>query len=281
MKLTKEDYEEQNCPLERPCGCGAHGPHHHHNGECRTERIPLDEVIAECDRLFNSEKTEELGEHLRKWRAKAHELGDKNGELTMLSEMMGHYRMAGDRERGIPAVRDGFALLDQLGIAGSVSAGTILLNGATALQAFGETDEALEHYSEAFRCYGANLDPNDWRFAGLLNNMAAAYAQKEDFERAEAYYNKALAVLKACNNLMDAAVTYTCLAQLYDRKNHGDPRIQTFLDRAMACFDDPAVTYDGYYAHTCRKCASAFGYFGRKADEDELNGRADALYAGD
>lgn len=199
----------------------------------------------------------------------------------MLSELMGHYRMAGDKERGIPAIRDGFSLLDKLGIAGTASAGTILLNGATALQAFGETDEALQHYAEAFRCYGASLDPNDWRFAGLLNNMAAAYSQKGDFAHAEAYYNKALDVLKVCDNLMDAAVTHVSLAQMYAKMNPEDPRIAESLDRAMSCFDDPSVTYDGYYAHTCRKCASVFGFFGRTDDEKELNGRADALYAGD
>lgn len=272
--IDPEDYTDAHCPLERPCACGRpehHGRHHH------GERIPLPEIIAECDRLFNAEKTAELGEHLRKWREKARELEDLEGELSILSEMMGHYRMAGDRERGIPAVRDGFALLDRLGIAGSVSAGTILLNGATALKAFGETQEALTHYAEAFRCYGAHLDPNDWRFAGLLNNMAAAYAETGEFGRAEAYYNKALAVLKACGNLMDAAVTHVNLAQLYYQENPDQTeKIAGELDKAMACFDDPAVTYDGYYAHTCRKCASAFGFFGRPEDENELNARADA-----
>lgn len=77
-KLEPEDYIEPNCPLERPCGCGEKGPHHHHHDH--QNKIPLRDVIAECDRLFNQEKTEELGEHLRKWRAKAHEIGDREGE---------------------------------------------------------------------------------------------------------------------------------------------------------------------------------------------------------
>lgn len=277
MKFSPEDYMEPQCPLERPCSCG----HHHHHAHAHQERIPLQDVIAECDRLFNSEKTAELGEHLRKWRAEAQRIGDMQGELSMLSELMGHYRMADDKERGIPAIRDVFALLDKLGIGGTVSAGTILLNGATALKAFGETEEALTHYAEAFRCYGAHLAPDDLRFAGLLNNMAAAYADNGEIRHAEAYYNKALDVLKIHKNLMDAAVTHINLAQLYHRSDPADPRIGEALDRAMACFDDPDVTYDGYYAHTCRKCASAFGFFGRPGDEDELNSRADALYAGD
>ena len=306
MTIDPEDYLEPSCPLEEPCGCRhehAHGSgpgaeythgngcdcgceHNHEHDHCamphrnQPRRIPMQEVIQECDRLFNSEKMVELGEHLRKWREEARRIGDREAELGILSELMGHYRMQGDRERGLMAVRDGFALLGQLGIAGSVTAGTILINGATALQAFGDVDGALNYYKEAFRCYGAHLDPNDWRFAGLLNNMAAAYAAKHDVKYAEAYYRKALDVLKACGNLMDAAVTHVNLAQMYAAEDRTDPRIASELELAVACFDDPAALHDGYYAHTCRKCASAFGYFGRFMDEQELNERADRFHAG-
>ena len=310
MTIDPEDYLEPSCPLEEPCGCrhehkhgsgpGAEYTHgngcecgHEHHDDCRghdhdhgatphrhTRRIPMQEIIRECDRLFNSEKMIELGEHLRKWREEARRIGDREGELGILSELMGHYRMLGDRERGLMAVRDGFALLSQLGIGGSVTAGTILINGATALQVFGDIDGALNYYKEAFRCYGAHLDPNDWRFAGLLNNMAAAYAAKHDLKYAEAYYRKALDVLKACGNLMDAAVTHVNLAQMYAAEDRADPRIASELELAVACFDDPAAVHDGYYAHTCRKCASAFGPLGFPEVEEELNWRADEYYAG-
>ena len=277
--LDPEDYVESCCSPGGRCACGASGHRHVHAGEERP-RIPLQEVIAECDRLFNAEKSEELGEHLRKWRDRARRMGDRESELSLLSEMMGHYRMAGDYERGMAAVRDGFALMKELDIGGTVSAGTILINGATALQAFGEFEEALERYREAFRCYSANLDPDDWRFAGLLNNMAAAYAASGEFRHAEAYYGKALDILRRTGNRMDAAVTYVNLAQLYDQQDPADPKISGALDSAMACFDDPEAARDGYYAHTCRKCASAFGLFGRREQEAELNRRADAFYEG-
>ena len=274
MDLKPEDYLEPVCPFER-CSCGAETPHRHHG-----ERIPLGDIIKECDRLFEAERPVELGEHLRRWRDRARELGDREGELSILSEMMGHYRMTCDRGRGLAAVRDGFALMGSLGIDGTVSAGTIYINGATVLQSFGLVDEALKYYAEAFRCYNENLDPSDWRFAGLLNNMAAAYAEKGDVKRAETYYLKALDVLNACGKGMDTAVTYVNLAQLYRKSDPDDPMIGASLDCAMLCFDDPAAAHDGYYAHTCRKCASAFGEMGRAADARELNRRADEFHAG-
>ena len=278
-KLEKEDYVEPRCPLDAPdCACGHPRHHHRHQPE---KRLDLPAIIAECDRLFNAEKTAELGEYLRRCRTEARELGDKSSELSILNEMLGHYRMANDAERGLPAVFDALALLRELGAEQSVSGATIKLNAGTALKVFGRLEEALKLYDDAFRIYGRELDPADWRFAGLLNNLAAAYAESGDLRRAEAYYRQALSVLKKTDGKMDAAVTHVNLAQLYHQENPDDDRIGEELDAAMAIFDAPDAVYDGYYAHTCRKCASAFGFFGRTDAENELNGRADALYAGD
>ena len=78
---------------------------------------------------------------------------------------------------------------------------------------------------------------------------------------------------------MDLAVTYVNLAQLYDALDPEDEeRIGQNLDAALACLDAPEAERDGYYAHTCLKCAPAFGYFGRFMDEAELEKRADEYY---
>ncbi len=270
--IEREDYEEPRCLLAMDDG-------KHPAPETPHETIPLADVIAECDRLFGAEDMASLGDHLRFWRKKAHACGDRKSELSLLSEMMGYYRMTDDPERGIPVVRDGLTLLAELHLGNTVSSGTILLNAATALKAFGKTQEALTYYAAAFRCYGQSLDPADWRFAGLFNNMAAAYLDNGEVRHAEVYYEKALEILKLCNNFTDRAVTYVNLAQLYHRCDPEDPRIEQNLVSAMACFDDPAVVRDSYYAHSCRKVASAFGYLGFFMDEAELNRRADAIYA--
>jgi len=269
--LPPEDYQEPACPFTPPPSRIYHEP---------SERIPLADVIAECDRLFNAERTRELGEHLRKWRARAVELGDKKAELSILNELMGHYRMAGDYERGMAALRDGIRLISEVGISGSVSAGTILLNAATVLKAFGEVQEALRYYAEASRCYGAHLPPEDPQWAGLFNNMAAAYLDNGEPKHSEAYYRKALAILKQTGNLMDTAVTWVNLAQLYATLPGEDAKVTECLDQAFACFESPEAEYGGYYAHTCRKCAGAFGALGQPEREDELNARAEALYEG-
>lgn len=249
------------------------------SGKC-TGHIPIENIIRECDRLFHQENKQALGEHLRFWRRRAAEMGDKKGELTMLSEMMGHYRMNREEARGIVAVRDGFALIEELGIENTVSAGTIYINGATALQSFGLPGEALKYYRTSQKCYENNLSPRDPLFAALYNNMASACIDLQAFEEAEKYYLLAADILKSAQQQMDLATTFVNLAQLYDALDPEDVRIEQNLDLAFECFENSAIPRDGYYAHTCRKCAPAFGYFGRFIDEAALQKRAEDFYAG-
>ena len=134
--------------MDTPADCSCDLPH------CRKNsgKIPLESILAECDVHFNSGNPAAVGETLRRALTLAQESGDAQSELTLLNELMGHYRMAGDAERGSAAVKSGFALMRKLGISGSVSAGTILVNGATALHSFGMLDAAVEAFDEAYRC---------------------------------------------------------------------------------------------------------------------------------
>ena len=243
-------------------------------------RIPLNEILKECDRMFNAGSSAELGALLRAWRVKAQNIGDKSGELTILNELIGFYRMAKSSELGTAAVNDAVVLISQTGIAGTLSAGTILLNAATALCSFGETVRAHEYYAEASKCYQENLSAGDVRFAGLFNNMASAYLDSGDFSRAEEYYLQAAEILNSAGSMMDLAVTYVNLAQLYRRMGESSEVIDSALDCAEVCFESPDVVRDGYYAHTCSKCAGAFGELGRKDFEEELLSRARSIYAG-
>ena len=242
--------------------------------------MPIEEIIARCDELFNANDPAALGEHLRFWRQRARELGDRSGELTMLNELMGHYRMSGNKDLALAAVQDGIALLRSLELAGTVSGGTILINAATALQAFGNISGALELYNEALESYRKNLPPGDWRFAGLFNNMAAAQAADGNFLQAEFAYQEALELLDKSGNLPDKAVTYVNLAQLYRQQDPGDERIDLMLDAALEIFNEPSLERNGYFAHSCNKCASAFGLAGRPADEELLKKYAGDFYAG-
>ena len=236
----------------------------------RERKLNVSEVIARSDHLFNSGNGSAVGEHLRSALAEARSLGDKSGELTVLSELMGHYRMAGDRERGLQSVADGLKLLDELQIRNTVSGGTILINAATVLLAFEEAEKALILYTEAYGCF-EHLNDNDPLLAALFNNMASAYAACGEMETAGAYYLAAADILEANGKLMDQATALVNLARL-------GGKTAEFLDRAMACFDHPQAVRDGYYAHTAKKCAGAFGEYGQFDRQNELEKRVQEIY---
>ena len=78
-------------------------------------------------------------------------------------------------------------------------------------------------------------------------------------------------------------MSYVNLAHLtYDRAvaegKECDDKVDELLDKAMECLDDVALTRDGNYAFICSKCASAYEFFGRFLDKEELVRRAEEIY---
>lgn len=231
----------------------------------------LNGILAEYDRLSHGGKTIQAGDFLRQ---QLRIITEPATRLTLLNELIGHYRMAGDEFRGISAVEEALDLMKELQVQNSVSSGTIRLNAATALHSFGKNSEALQLYRQAYADYSANLPENDPLFAGCFNNMAAVYATMGDLDTAEAYYMQALEIQNVSGNKMDIAVTWVNLAQL--GRNTG-----YCLDKAWEYFNDESVKHDGYYAHSCAKCAGAFGILGRPGVEAELRRRAKEFYERD
>ena len=284
MLLEKEDWEEARCCFERP------GPSYHE--EEGVTKIPARKVVEELDEILAADDTQKAKEHLDFWLKKAREGKDRSGELTVLNEQMGFYRSTGDQEAGMAAVREGLALMETMDLKDSVTAGTTWINAATTMKAFGEAAQAIPLYEKAWRAYSGRLDPGDYRFAGLSNNMALAYVDIGDCRQASRYYEKALSIIKNLpESKPELAVTYVNMACMYDEwgrisglskaeqpPEDWDSRLWACLEEAMACLDDPEIPRNGYYAFTCMKCAAAFSYFGQFRRKKDLEERARQIY---
>ena len=241
-------------------------------------KIPIPGIISECDRLFNAGKGAESGAYLEHWQREAAQCGDLSGELSVVNELVGFYRMNKLPEKGKQAVARALELIEKLDIADTVSGGTILLNCASALHSFAELDNAMELFNRSYAAYAKNLPQDDLNFAGLLNNMSSVYADKGDFHSAIICCIEAGEILHKENKIMDRAVTLVNMLQLHLRFETDSTEVHHLIAEAMKCFDDPAVPRDGYYAHTCTKCAEVFGAAGRKDHESELLKRAKEIY---
>ena len=243
-------------------------------------RIKVSEMLSQVDRLYAREDFERVEKALDEYINEARALGDCEGELSAVNELVGCLRMSGKAEKGEKTVERCFELLALTGQDDTTSGGTVLLNAATALCAFGKPKKALETYKEACRIYSRHLPPEDERFAGLYNNMASAYESTGGYADAEKYYKAAIKVLDSYNTqncLLDKAVTYLNLAMLYNAQGSCDGRMEESAKEAMKILDSD-MEREFYYAHTARKCAGGFSYLGYFLFASELNERADKYY---
>ena len=239
----------------------------------------MDEITRKADELMGQNRWKEAEALFVYCKDAAARKGDKALELSLCSELLGFYRMR--------AIWEGFAavlartteLLEELDVS-LPGRGTILVNAATGLVSFGETDKAMPLYQEAYGCFLRSLPPEDYRFAALFNNMASAFQRRGDYARAEEHIRMAMGVLEKHPHHPDMATSYVNLAALYAEQDREDPRIGECLDEAMKTLDDPEMLWDGYYAHTARKCAGGFNALGQPDRGTELEERAALLYEG-
>ena len=242
-------------------------------------RVDVRKILAEADVLYAKNDPAGAAKMLEEQLAAAEQLNDREGKLGILNELLGCYRKTGDAEAGLRTAEDSTRLVSELGMEGTVTAGTVFLNAATTMREFGRAEDAVRLYDTAARAYSANLDPGDYRFAGLYNNYAACMEACEDFGSAEDYYKRALAVisrLRGCE--MEEAVTCVNLACMYGDLDSEDGRIEEYLMRAKRLFDREDVPRDGYYAFNAMKCVDAFSHFGFLRDAKELRLRAEEIY---
>ncbi len=271
--LDPFDYKEPRCSQ-----CGGEN-FYYPDGDKPDGAIPVDRIIRKIDALFDKNDYAAAGRILEHWEKEARLLKDRRGELSVQSELMGYYRKTGEKEKGLKSVERGLELVKLLGGEDGVSSATVYLNAATTLKAFGEAERALPLYEKAENIYGARLDENDARRAGLYNNHALALVDLKRYKEAESLYKRALAVMeKAEHGQADAAVTYVNMAHLYETWQNDEEKISACMEQAEELLNTPSLPRNGYYAFVCSKCAPSFGYFGYFLVDEELQKRAKEIY---
>lgn len=221
-------------------------------------------IIAGLDKLLFSGDDAAAGEYLDRWCQRAQEVGDWRTELTLQSELMGFHRRTSDKNAAMAAVERGLELIREHRLGSTVSGATIFLNAATTLKAYGMAERSIPMFVQTCRVYSQTLDPLDYRFGGLYNNMALSYADIGEYDTAEGYYKKALGVIVHCDTPEnELAVTYCNLAELYERMGR-EADIAKALNLALDNLRSPALPHDGYYDFTVSKCLPTFEHFGYK-----------------
>ena len=89
-------------------------------------------------------------------------------------------------------------------------------------------------------------------------------------------FTKPLADRTSAQN--DIAATWCNLAELYEKTDPEDARIDSSLENAWENLNDPSLPRDGYHAFTISKCAPTFDHFGYFLYAAELKKRAKEIY---
>ena len=270
--IGPEDYMEPNCVL-----CGEP-----YGAEPKIKPIPQQRIIEKMDEYMSHRDYAGAERHLLYWLAEAKLGGDKRGELLLRNELVGHYRKVGDRDKALSNGEAALALVDELDFGGTISSGTTYTNVATACNAFGENQRALELFEKARAVYESTPRTQPALLGGLYNNMGLTCVALGQYDRAFALYDKAMdAMGKVPGGMLEQAITCLNMANAVEARDGletGEHQIYDLVDKAWELLDDPSAPRDGYYAFVCEKCAPTFSYYGYFAAAEELNERARQLY---
>ena len=245
------------------------------------QAVDVPRLVGRFDALCSQGREEDARDLLEQALETARQGGDWRSELSVTSELLGQYRRTQEADKGLVAVEHALAIIRVHHLGRTVSGATVLLNAATTLKAFGHAEDSIPIFTHVARVYADNLDPGDYRFAGLYNNMALSYDDVGDTASAERFFREALRVIEKTEQPEnDSAVTWCNLAEMYGRRDLEDERIGDCLEKAWECLNAPGLKYDGYHAFTISKCAPTFDYYGYFLYANELRKRSEEIYAG-
>ena len=243
--------------------------------------IPLNRVFDKLNDLFSKNDLEGVGRTLDFWENEARNLGDQRGLLEILNEEIGYFRRTGNEQKAFKSIKEAFELIEKHGVGDPISSGTIYLNGATTMKAFGKADVSMVYYEKAKSIYESQLDANDYRLAALYNNVSSAHKDIGDYISAEISCLKAIEILKDNDDCLgEIAVSLINLAHIYYDQDPLDERIYEIMDKAWELLTSDKNEQDGDFAFICSKCYPSFGFFGYFEKEAELKALSEKIYEG-
>lgn len=173
----------------------------------------IEQVLKQLDALFAEHRIDMVEAFLTEKIEEAAALGDRNAVITLMNEIIGHFRETGEFEKATEYCEQVLLLMQKMGLEGTVAYATTLLNVANAYRAAGLLKESAKAYQTVKIIYEGNLAYNDFRYASLYNNMSLLFQEMGDFESACDCLERALGIVTQYSNArIETAVTYTNLA---------------------------------------------------------------------
>ncbi len=210
--------------------------------------MDINTFFARLDTFFAENQIEKVEPFLYDSLEQAKEEKDYGAYISICNEMIGFFRSVSEFRKAFDAAEDVLLLMEELQLDHSEHFATTLLNTATAYRAAGNYQQAYTYYEQALQIYQGLIPPDDYRYAGLYNNMSILLEKMEQNDKAIQYAGKALAIIETLEGgEMETATTLTNLALLYF-KISDYPKAQELLERALALFEKSGDKTDAHYS---------------------------------
>lgn len=236
----------------------------------------IKDVLRELDSLDYTQVEDFLVNKMKE----ADEDNDVNSKITLLNEVIGHFRETGDFMKTRKYSDELLTILDKEHLQGTIPYATSLLNIANADRASGDYEESLDYFYMAYALYEKLLKEDDFMFASINNNLALLYQEMTNYNKACECLKKSLAIVELHpEKRIERAITLSNLAQselrcekYEDAKEH--------IDMAMSIFNADEVKdyhYSGALAvyaelmYIKERYAEAAKYYDEAMDEMEKN----------
>lgn len=208
----------------------------------------IDAFFEELDSYFEKNQVEKIDGFLTASLARAKEEDDYAAYISICNEMIGFYRSTSAFEKAYVAAEDVLLLMEELKLDHTEHFATTLLNAATAYRAAGDYAQALRLYRQALQIYEGIIPPDDYRYAGLYNNMSILLEKMDENEESIACAKKALAITEQLEGgQIQTAVTLTNMALVYF-KIPDTKEARKLLERALAIFEQDGEGTDEHYS---------------------------------
>ncbi len=218
----------------------------------------IDKFYETLDSYFASQALDQVDPFLTSSLAQAKEEEDYAAYISICNEMIGFYRSVSAFEKAYVAAEDVLLLMEELNLENTLHFATTLLNAATAYRAAGDYATAIRYYRQALQIYDGTLPPEDYRYAGIYNNMSILLEKMEENAEAITYAQKALSIIeKLEGGEMETATTLTNLALLYFKTGQPDHARQ-LLEKALALFEQSGDHTDAHYSGALAGVAEAW-----------------------
>ena len=206
-----------------------------------SDNIPAfdtDRFLQGLDAIFARHvAASEAAPYLEQAMSDAENAEDDAGLLTVLNETMGFYRSQGWHDKNQWIVQRTIELALRMGLEGSETWATTLINCATAMRAAKQYDQAEDLYTQALHCAEQVFSPDDRRIAALHNNLSMLYQETGKAEASEHELREAMRILREASDNpstdIDLASSCTNLAlTLLDEGKTDDAH--AYADEALA-----------------------------------------------